>query len=46
MFLIAGRREAGEPIPLAVLPLVNLSPDPANDYFADGLPDEMPHQHT
>ncbi len=29
------------PIPIAVLPLVNLSQDPANDYFADGLTDEI-----
>src|SRR5262245_48640712 len=29
------------PIPIAVLPLVNLSQDPADDYFADGLTDEI-----
>jgi TolB-like protein/Flp pilus assembly protein TadD len=29
------------PIPIAVLPLNNLSQDPANDYFADGLTDEL-----
>ena len=29
------------PIPIAVLPLANLSQDPANDYFADGLTDEV-----
>src|SRR5215469_18028933 len=29
------------PIPIAVLPLTNLSPEPANDYFADGLTDEI-----
>jgi TolB-like protein/Flp pilus assembly protein TadD len=29
------------PIPIAVLPLVNLGQDPANDYFADGLTDEI-----
>jgi TolB-like protein len=29
------------PIAIAVLPLTNLSPDPANDYFADGLTDEI-----
>ncbi len=31
----------GAPIPIAVLPLENLSHDPANDYFADGLTDEL-----
>jgi len=30
-----------EPISIAVLPLTNLSQDPANDYFADGLTDEI-----
>ncbi len=29
------------PIPIAVLPLTNLSQDPANEYFADGLTDEI-----
>jgi TolB-like protein len=29
------------PIPIAVLPLHSLSPDPANDYFADGLTGEI-----
>jgi len=29
------------PIPIAVLPLTNLSQDPANDYFADGLTGEI-----
>ena len=29
------------PIPIAVLPLTNLSEDPANDYFADGLTGEI-----
>jgi TolB-like protein/Flp pilus assembly protein TadD len=29
------------PIAIAVLPLENLSHDPANDYFADGLTDEL-----
>jgi TolB-like protein/Flp pilus assembly protein TadD len=29
------------PIAIAVLPLTNLSEDPANDYFADGLTDEI-----
>src|SRR5712692_4698973 len=29
------------PIPIAVLPLENLSHDPTNDYFADGLTDEL-----
>src|SRR5215472_13268387 len=31
----------GAPIPIAVLPLNNLSQDSANDYFADGLTDEI-----
>lgn len=29
------------PIPIAVLPLHNVSPDPAEDYFADGLTGEI-----
>ena len=29
------------PIPIAVLPLINLSQDPSNDYLADGLTDEI-----
>ncbi len=29
------------PIPIAVLPLENLNHDPASDYFADGLTDEL-----
>jgi TolB-like protein len=29
------------PIAIAVLPLNNLSEDPANDYFVDGLTDEI-----
>ena len=29
------------PIAIAVLPLTNLSPDSANEYFADGLTDEI-----
>ena len=33
------RRNA--PIPIAVLPLINLSQDPGNDYFADGLTGEI-----
>jgi adenylate cyclase len=33
-------REA-QPIPIAVLPLMNLNQDPADDYFADGLTSEI-----
>lgn len=29
------------PIPIAVLPLINLNQDPSNDYFADGLTGEI-----
>jgi adenylate cyclase len=29
------------PTPIAVLPLENLSPEPGNDYFVDGLTDEI-----
>ena len=35
------RLHSGEPLTMAVLPLDNLSHDPANDYFADGLTDEL-----
>ena len=37
------RRFTGQsaPIPIAVLPLVNLSQDASNDYFADGLTGEI-----
>ena len=34
-------RHRSEPITIAVLPLENLSHDPASDYFADGLTDEL-----
>jgi TolB-like protein len=34
-------RHKSEPIVIAVLPLENLSHDPTNDYFADGLTDEI-----
>jgi TolB-like protein len=29
------------PIPIAVLLLINVSQDPSNEYFADGLTDEI-----
>ncbi|HLN51207.1 MAG TPA: adenylate/guanylate cyclase domain-containing protein [Thermoplasmata archaeon] len=34
-------RPAGAPARLAVLPLVNISPDPNDEYFADGLTEEL-----
>jgi TolB-like protein len=34
-------RQKSEPISIAVLPLDNLSHDPADDYFADGFTDEI-----
>jgi serine/threonine protein kinase/Tfp pilus assembly protein PilF len=36
-----GRQEANQPPTIAVLPLRSLSSDPENDYFADGLTDEL-----
>ena len=35
------RHRNSEPVTIAVLPLESLSPDRANDYFADGLTDEI-----
>jgi len=34
-------RQTNTPIAIAVLPFENVSHDPANDYFADGLTDEL-----
>jgi TolB-like protein/Flp pilus assembly protein TadD len=34
-------RRQNAPIPIAVLPLVNLNQDPANDFYADGLTGEL-----
>ena len=34
-------RRQNEPIPIAVLPLINFNQDPANDYFVDGLTGEI-----
>ena len=34
-------QQQNAPIPIAVLPLINLNQDPANDYFADGLTGEI-----
>jgi TolB-like protein/DNA-binding winged helix-turn-helix (wHTH) protein/Flp pilus assembly protein TadD len=36
-----GIRHKSQPISIAVLPLENLGHEPANDYFADGLTDEL-----
>ena len=38
---IAGRPPVGAPIKLAVLPFENLTGDPTQEYFSDGLTDEM-----
>ena len=35
------RLHSSQPLTIVVLPLDNLSHDPANDYFADGLTDEL-----
>jgi TolB-like protein/Flp pilus assembly protein TadD len=35
------RLHSTQPLTIAVLPLENLSRDPANDYFSDGLTDEL-----
>jgi TolB-like protein len=34
-------RPQNAPIPIAVLPLINMNQDPANDYYADGLTGEL-----
>jgi TolB-like protein/Flp pilus assembly protein TadD len=39
--LVWWRLQPVQPIAIAVLPLDNLSHDPANDYFSDGLTDEL-----
>jgi TolB-like protein/Tfp pilus assembly protein PilF len=36
--------EPGTPNSIAVLPFLNVSPDPSNQYFADGLTDEITDQ--
>jgi TolB-like protein len=35
------RSHENPPIPIAVLPLINLSQDSSNDYFTDGLTGEI-----
>jgi hypothetical protein len=40
-----GARPTESPGPtVAVLPLVNMTNDPAQEYFADGLTEELPHE--
>lgn len=43
LIVVGGSRfqHQSAPIPIAVLPLTNLSQDSANDYFADGLTNEI-----
>jgi TolB-like protein len=46
VFILAGvgwwrLQHRNAPIPIAVLPLINLNQDPASDYFADGLTGEI-----
>ena len=40
----ASRVNPVSPASIAVLPFLNMSPDPANQYFADGLTDEITDQ--
>ena len=40
----AGSAQARDPKSIAVLPFSNLSPDPANAFFADGMHDELTTQ--